>query len=227
MRRLLHGLTKSQQQSIRKRESTMKIQTVTVEIHEKRNNPNAYGHYDSRVAYTAEVQDGEEAKDVVEQLQFIARQQVAIECNRWEAEVKREEQRNSARSSLRWIVDRAKNSLQGESDVKEFEKNVSLLPLDEQAEYRTRLEESIEEFRGDTRKYLDKLIVEAEKSGDLSHRQQSIFDSNLALLPEDEHSGWLLRLEKALAPKEEFPQAEIAPQVEPSITLDDVEEMPF
>lgn len=117
----------------------MKIQTVTVECHEKRAHPSEMGHYDSSVSYTAEVDEGEIPEKVVERIQFVARQQVAAECDRWIAEIKTREAQESARRDLQWIVDRLENRLPIDTDAEQFEKKLTLLPENEHPEWRAKL----------------------------------------------------------------------------------------
>lgn len=175
----------------------MKIQSVTVEIHEKRNNPNAYGHYDSRVAYTADLDDGEEAKAVVEQLQFVARQQVAIECDRWEAEVKLQEKRSNARTNLDWIIDRVLGSGLDDRDARQFEKNLEPLLEEEQTEFRGKLEKAQAGYWSSVRDTLDNLIGRVERntahSSDIDR-----FNMLVECLPNAEQDEYRQRMEAAL-----------------------------
>lgn len=78
----------------------MKVQTVTVEIHEKRNSPNSYGNYDSRVAYTATLDESEDADTVINELKNKARQHVVTECDNWVAGIELESKCQSARSTV-------------------------------------------------------------------------------------------------------------------------------
>lgn len=176
----------------------MKVQTVTVEIHEKRNHPNAYGHYDARVNYTVQVDDGEDATEVVGQYQFIARQQVADECDRWEREIKLEVERESARGSLQWIVDRADNGQEHDSDADKFEKSLALLPAEEQAEWRTRWVDAKAQWQKTVKTALDELITFAEKEELRPHRVAN-YDRFIAALPESERQGYIDRMADAVA----------------------------
>ena len=71
----------------------MKITQVEVAVHEKRNNPFAFGHYDCGVTLTAEyAEDAEHAElDVnLYDLRDVARGHVAAECDSWERGVRRD-----------------------------------------------------------------------------------------------------------------------------------------
>lgn len=68
----------------------MKVTQVTVTVHEKRNHPHEFGHYDCSVALTAEVGAELEAHDAIALLRAKARVQVLEECANWETNVRRE-----------------------------------------------------------------------------------------------------------------------------------------
>jgi hypothetical protein len=61
----------------------MEITSVTVSVHEKRNHPHEFGHYDCDVRFTADLEDGEDADLVARQLRHRAGVQVAAECDAW------------------------------------------------------------------------------------------------------------------------------------------------
>lgn len=174
----------------------MKVQTVTVKTHEKRAHPSAMGHYDAEVGYTAELEDGEDVTSAVELLQFQSRQHVAIECDRWEAGVKLEEKRSSARSSLNWIIERAKSGLFEEST--QFEEHLLLFPAEVQADYRAKLAAAQVEQKANTEKRLNRYINLAAKTT-LSWNDKDRFESFLQDVPEDERQAWQDKLAAAVA----------------------------
>ena len=61
----------------------MKITQVTVMVHEKRNHPFEYGHYDAEVRLTADLDSSDGAIDTVERLTRQARIAVVAECDQW------------------------------------------------------------------------------------------------------------------------------------------------
>lgn len=71
----------------------MQITEIVVSVHEKRNNPYAYGHYDAEVRLTAEVTENEDPDGAILRLRAIARQHVKNECNVWEAALRDEHAR--------------------------------------------------------------------------------------------------------------------------------------
>lgn len=92
----------------------MQVKTVEVQIHEKRNNPHAYGHYDASVRLTAELSGGElrGTEGAIEELLGKARGYVLAECDRWEASVRashkaaQEEDGRLLRKALLWDTGR-------------------------------------------------------------------------------------------------------------------------
>lgn len=183
--------------------ATMKVQSVTVEIHEKRNHPHGeYSHFDSRVSYTADIYEGESPGTVVANLQFIARQQVADECDRWVADIERKRQVDEAKSGLVWIIDLASSNQLHERNAEDFEKHLQSFSADEQAEYRSKFDKAKEEFWQRTRKSLDGLVDKAERNN-FGAWDNERFDSIMLDLPESEHQGYRDRLKAALAPKVE------------------------
>lgn len=200
----------------------MKVQTVTVEIHEKRAHPTEMGHYDAKVEYTAQVGEWDDPNILVANLQFIARQQVADECDRWVAEIERRRQVEGAKSGLDWIIDRAKGDNVYDSDAEETAKHLSVLSAAEQANYRAKLETAQQGFVASLRNRLNNYIQKAEQ-GNLSTRSLEYFHDYVNRLPEDEQQGYLDRMTAALEPKA---IAEPAPQTEFAVTIDE-EDQPF
>jgi len=73
----------------------MQVTQVTVNVHEKRNNPYEYGHYDCSVTLTAGVGPAESHEEVAAKLRLDARRHVLEECAQWisDLEAAREAQR--------------------------------------------------------------------------------------------------------------------------------------
>lgn len=186
----------------------MKIQTVTVEIHEKRNHPHEYGHYDSRVSYTAQLDEGEQAAQVVESLQFQARQQVAIECDRWIADVERKKEIEKARDDLRWAIQRAGNNAFSAEQMTKFNEKVQILPAEERDYYWTQLNKAIGQYRQEINEDLDRLIEGAKKHKRLPSHDSVRFDLLLDNLSESDQADYRARMDAAIAPLVEVPLAE-------------------
>jgi uncharacterized protein with PIN domain len=187
----------------------MNIQSVTVEIHEKRNHPHEYGHYDALVAYTAQVEEGESAEDVINRLRVLARQQVEAECDRWIKEIELEVKRAEAKQRLYWIVSRAKSGNPDGDDDKDFEEYTNLLSEDEQKEYRDKLAAAKQEYVSCIKDRLDGYIEDiANRRGSLVARRK--FDAFLEYLSEAEREEYRARMEAATAQR-----VEAAPQDDP------------
>ena len=68
----------------------MQITEIAVTVHEKRDNPHAYGHYDAEVHYTAEIQPGDQVDIETFALLRQAAGHVKAECNRFIERVEQE-----------------------------------------------------------------------------------------------------------------------------------------
>jgi hypothetical protein len=187
----------------------MNIQSVTVEIHEKRNHPHAYGHYDARIAYTAQVEEGEAAEDVAIRLQALARQQVEAECDRWIEGIQLEVKKAEAEQSLYWIISRAKNGNPDADDPKDFEEYISLLPEAKQEEYQGKLEAAKQEYVFYLKKRLEEYLDSAARHK-LTPRGKENFSELLDALPEAEREEYRSRMAAATAQR-----VEAAPQDDP------------
>lgn len=185
----------------------MKIQTITVEIHEKRNHPHEYGHYDSKVSYTAQLDEGEDAGEAVRHLQFHARQNVAIECDRWIADIEWKRQIDAAKTQLDWIIDRAENNVAMRSDAENFAQNLAILPSKQRDEYCAKLETAKQTYLTALKRRLEEDLKDAAR-GDLSKYNAGIYYQLLDNLPEAERADYRTRMEAALAPKAEVLLAE-------------------
>ena len=62
----------------------MVITEITVSVHEKRNHPFEYGHYDSSVTLTATISPNERRSTAIRDLQDRAAFYVKQQCDEWE-----------------------------------------------------------------------------------------------------------------------------------------------
>ncbi len=67
----------------------MNVTQITVMVHEKRNHPYEYGHYDAEVRYTADVEPGENVNDATDNLRDVAHGHVQAQCNAWLDDIER------------------------------------------------------------------------------------------------------------------------------------------
>lgn len=178
----------------------MKIQSVAVEVHEKRAHPSRMGHYDASVRLSAELDDGDDATVAVLQLQHQARQHVATECDRWEAQVNREKQREDARSNLDWVISLATHNSHTDANQEKFEQALFVLPADERPDFVQRLEKARAEYVADAKRQLEELFASVERRG-ATHHDDRRFDLLLQSLPEAEREVHGQRWEEANKPK--------------------------
>lgn len=61
----------------------MKVTQVQVTVHEKRNHPHEYGHYDAEVRLTADLEEGDTVAGTLDTLRTMARVEVKQECDGW------------------------------------------------------------------------------------------------------------------------------------------------
>lgn len=206
----------------------MKITIVVVEAHEKRANPSAMGHYDSSISYTIDVDEGDNAEDIVTSYQFFARQQVAVECDIWVNGILTREAQDRARNDLQWIVDRLENRLPDDRDAEQFEKKLALLHPSEWAEWRAKLKSAQGEFLSRIKGDLDRIVEKAGRK-QLSPREISEYLELKHRLPEEEErQGYIDKMNDAIAAYElsQAPQPEeAATQVESKGS--GTEEVPF
>lgn len=188
----------------------MKVQTVTVEIHEKRNHPYEYGHFDASVSYTVQVEEGEDADLIIKSVQAKAREHVEAELDAKIEAVNLERKRSEARSNLHWVISRADHAEHTDIDAQQFEKNVQLLEPDEQVEYRGKLDRAKEEYWAAMRNNLNGYIDKAERNKADSF-DIDCFNTQLEYMPEAERSDFLQRMEAALGRAEATAKAEEIP----------------
>lgn len=176
----------------------MKIQTITVEAHEKRAHPHEMGHYDSRVALTAEVQPGDDYEGVALTLQVRARAMVLTECDTWIRAIEYERKVDAARNSLGYILNRAEHGAPDNEDANRFEEKLQLLPEPEQAEYRTKY--AAAQIKG--KEYIERRLnrlVEGVTRGRLGWDDEDSFGELLERLPDDEATAWEAKMAAAKA----------------------------
>lgn len=123
------------------RKTTMKVFEVSVTIHEKRNHPHEYGHYDCSVTLDATVESGESADAVVWSLRERARAQVELECDDWIKKI-------VAEGRVQVAEDRIQNCLHylpSEPPFYEAEcrEAIAQLPEDHQASWLVKLEKAL------------------------------------------------------------------------------------
>ena len=199
----------------------MKYQTVSVSIHEKRNHPHEYGHFDASVSYTVQVEDGDDSDSVTEYLREKARIHVEGELDAKVAQVNLEEERKDARDSLRWIIERAKNGNFQESDADKFELHLIPLAEHERIEFNRRLVVAKEQYWADMREVLDKYIAKAERNT-ASSFDIDRFNMQVVYLPEAEQDGYRKRMGLALERAEKAAKANRPPvAIEPPGINDD------
>lgn len=112
----------------------MDVTQIRVSIHEKRNHPHEFGHYDAEVGLVAQLHSGDSLGPAIEELRVIARAHVRLECARWESEVRIQHQKQKAVAYLEAIVEdipklfanRLRQALQEE--VAEAKKYMDFLP---------------------------------------------------------------------------------------------------
>lgn len=66
----------------------MNVTQIAVSIHEKRNHPFEYGHYDCEVRLTAELDSDEDIFDEIVCLREMARGHVLGECEMWQEQIR-------------------------------------------------------------------------------------------------------------------------------------------
>jgi hypothetical protein len=82
----------------------MNVIQTSVTIHEKRNHPYEYGHYDASITLTAEIAGGENHDDVVEHLRDAARAHVNDELDTWIDDLKETRRVNSIIGKIKQIL---------------------------------------------------------------------------------------------------------------------------
>jgi len=95
------------------------ITSVTISVHEKRNNPHEYGHYDCDVRLAADLEEGEDADQAVRMLRHRAGLQVKAELDAWiegmEEEILSQQEEYARRQEQEWEEQRQREEAAGES----------------------------------------------------------------------------------------------------------------
>jgi len=124
----------------------MQLTNVRVEIHEKRNHPHEYGHYDATVGYTAMVEPGEDAEAAVAALRQLAHENVTAQCNTWIEAIRQERALAQARETLDYLTAQARRGwVMDEEDVEKLESSLAELPEAERAIRRELLDKAATE----------------------------------------------------------------------------------
>jgi len=121
----------------------MQITEVTVTVHEKRNHPHEYGHYDCSVTLTAEPIGNETTDEVVARLRGEGAAHVQEHLDGWIAGI-------TGRYKLAGLIDRmeyASSTEKLEIQLEELYAFAAQLPADEAAKGRTRANQVYEERR--------------------------------------------------------------------------------
>lgn len=128
----------------------MNVTQVTTTIHEKRNHPHEYGHYDASVTLTADVEPGESAGDVINDLRDIARLHVASELDSWIAKIEEQRRVDRIKQSLgtqMYQLRYARTEEEREHSIAEALETISELPDYLQENWKAKLEQAGEEVR--------------------------------------------------------------------------------
>ena len=133
----------------------MKITQVTVTIHEKRNNPFAYGHYDATVSLTADLVPNDIYETAIQTLQTTARQYVLEECDRWEHQLRALTRIGELTDAIQETINRIGRTRKADmvdQHAADCEELIHSLPADLQREWLDDLAQAVQEA-------LDKLEV--------------------------------------------------------------------
>lgn len=95
----------------------MIVKTVTVEVHEKKNHPYEYGHYDASVRLEADLDPNENADDLIDRLQRQAAFKVQAQCALWIIEIEKDRRKTKIANDLDYALSMA----QGARHRKEME----------------------------------------------------------------------------------------------------------
>lgn len=123
----------------------MKITQVVVGIHEKRNHPYKYGHYDASVTFTADIALNDDPDGAVDLLRARARRHVLSECDAWEKTIHEEHRLAKLISDFDYQIS---NNLHWDtvSTVEKCNKIIEQLPEEMRAEHRKRLIEAVDQL---------------------------------------------------------------------------------
>lgn len=122
----------------------MIVREVTVSIHEKRNHPYEYGHYDASVSYTAEIAEDDDVGDVTARLIIRAESHVKAECDEWIAGVHEQNRIDQFEGSLEQRLQNIRSGWQPLKHAKQFLRRAAEgLPPDRYELWRERLRQAL------------------------------------------------------------------------------------
>ena len=110
----------------------MNVTQVTVTIHEKRNHPFEYGHYDASVTLTGNIESNDLPTMVITDLKYMARGHVIEELDLWTNRVKEEKRVNDICENLSYDLGYLRKSTVGRTRLeyaKRAVKKVKKLPV--------------------------------------------------------------------------------------------------
>lgn len=128
---------------------TWQLRSICVGIHEKRNNPHAYGHFDAEVTYevaTPDLLTEAEVDELTALWQKKARETAIGECDRWEAQVRLEHEIANAKERAENVLEMLRWHAPSIGEQSVFAKWVDLLPPAEQQGYLDRWDEAVAAF---------------------------------------------------------------------------------
>lgn len=99
----------------------MKVTQITVSVHEKRNHPYEYGHYDAEVRLTADMEEGDTVAGTAAALRDMARIEVTNECDGWIDTVNYKRQEAEREAQAAW--ERRRLAMQQEIEDEEDEED--------------------------------------------------------------------------------------------------------
>ena len=127
----------------------MKITQVTVMVHEKRNHPFEYGHYDAEVRLTADLDSTDGAIDAVEQLTRHARVAVVAECDQWIDSLERKRRAAHAVQEIERLLRQMKREYSDEyyeSYAQQLVELLNDLPEESRKGYANKVNDAVKEY---------------------------------------------------------------------------------
>lgn len=134
-------------------ESEMKITQVTVSIHEKRNHPYEFGHYDCSVTYSADLAGQDNVDEVTLALRGKARGHVEIECDRWLDTIHEKRRIGDIECRLHPMLESVANNYHKLSYAKRCVRQIRKLPQQLQEPWRGRLREALAGISQEAKKF--------------------------------------------------------------------------
>jgi hypothetical protein len=118
----------------------MHVTSITVKIHEKRNHPHEYGHFDAETGYTIALDPGDDPLAVEAEWRARAYAAVQAQCDNWIAGIEETRQQQRARSNLDGSLYWAIRQEWDEGNQRAWDKYLALLPEAERAEWNQKLD---------------------------------------------------------------------------------------